>query len=303
MPLPTETVILPTITPIPPSDTLTELPGSDPILTEPQDGSTVNNNNDPIILRWSGRELNAAKGEQFMVSIRNAKGENITLPNKGITQNSEYFLPRGLAVGPYSWLVVVQKKGNDSNYDDVNRSKISSFTLSGATIAAQPSPKVEATPTVSKVVAPTNTPTVVVTTKRAAVDLKQPAVDQTFTGREAEIQFEWSESSPALAADEYYVLIINHKSGEDRTWLKTNRYVLSKEKNWLIDMGPDLRWQVVIAQKRTGDENEDPRGALRSEWSQERKFSWALPVAGGGGSKGGGGSSGGSGGGPSGGFD
>jgi len=290
----TETAVPPTDTPIPPSDTLTELPGSDPMLTEPQNGSTVTNNNDPIFLRWSGRELNGAKGEQFMVSIRNGKGENITLPNKGITQNSEYALPHDLAAGPYSWLVVVQKKGNDGNYDDVNRSKVSSFTLSGATVAVQPPAKVEATPITQKVTAPTNTPTVMVTTKRAAVGLMSPPNGDAFAGREAIIELRWAETLPALAADEYYVLIINHKGGEDRTWLKTNSYALSKEKNWLADMGPDLRWQVVVAQKQTTDPNEDPRGAERSEWSEEYKFTWTSPgqsAGGGGGSSGSSGSS------------
>jgi len=265
--IPTATPILPTATPMPAIDTpiLTELPASDPILTEPLNNISINQG-DSLVLRWTGRELNPTQQEQFMVFLRNPRGENIALPDQGVTQVSEYPLPAaGLPPGQYSWLVVVQKQNEAGSFEDMNRSAIGLFKILSATAAVQPQPKVEATPTPAPVVA-----------KRAAVYLESPTIDQAFTNRDADIQFQWSESSPTLAADEYYVLIINHKAGEDRTWLKTNRYSID-EKRWLIDNGPDLYWQVVVAQKRTEDVNEDPRGAERADYSEQRKFIWALP--------------------------
>jgi len=264
--LPTDTPILPTVTAIPATNTPipTDLLANDPTLTEPLNNISINQG-DSVVLSWTGRELNPTQQEQFMVFLRNPRGENIALPDQGMTQVSEYPLPAGLPAGQYSWLVVVQKTNEAGNFEEVNRSAIGLFKILSATAAVQPQPKVEATPTPTPIVA-----------KRAAVYLESPTLDQVFTNRDADIQFQWSESSPALAADEYYVLIINHKGGEDRTWLKTNRYSIN-EKRWLIDSGPDLLWQVVVAQKRTEDVNEDPRGAERADYSEERKFIWALP--------------------------
>jgi len=263
-----------------------EMPGSDPILTNPLNGTTLTqgNNTKPIeVLRWEGRELGAE--EQFVVTIRNPNGKNIEFPDQGITQKNEYPLPLGLIGGQYSWLVVVQQKTAMGDFKDVNRSAINTFkVVSINNNNSDSKPPVENTPVAYSVTRP-------------KIDLIAPRTGDSFVGKEAVFELQWNESSPALAADEYYVLIINHKGGEDRTWLKTNHYSLPKEKDWLIGMGPDLRWQVVIAQKRTSDPNEDPRGAERSEWGQERKFSWAVPVAGSKSSKDNGGS-GGSGGGP-----
>jgi len=162
-------------------------------------------------------------------------------------------------------------------------------TATTVSATATPLPPTATTPYIAPKVEATATTTLA---KRPAISLEMPTIDQIFTDRGADIQFQWSESSPALADDEYYVLIINHRGEEDRTWLKTNHYRID-EKRWLADRGPDLFWQVVVAQKRTADPNEAPRGFERSEYGEQRKFIWALPGSGGGGDKdnGGGGSS------------
>jgi len=43
---------------------------------------------------------------------------------------------------------------------------------------------------------------------------------------------------------------------------------------WLSGFGPEIRWQVVIARKRTEDPNENPRGAEVSPYSAEGLFYW-----------------------------
>jgi len=238
-------------------------------LIAPENGATLTrgNNADPItVLRWSGYEINPANQEQFMVSIRSSNGQNSGLPNQGITLIPEYSVPGSFPVGQYSWLVVAQKKNEAGNFEEVSRSSINSFSIKGAT-STQPQQSKTETETASTPSLP----------KRTAVSLISPPEGDSFVGPEATFQLSWSESFPALAADEYYVLIINHNGGEDRTWRKEPYYDLPKEKDWLIGMGPDLHWQVIVAQKRTNDPNEDPRGAERSEWGQERKFIWATP--------------------------
>lgn len=117
--------------------------------------------------------------------------------------------------------------------------------------------------------------------------LVQPAQDATFTGKDAEVLFDW-QGNHVLGKDEYYVLIIQHNEGIDYTWTKDTSYDASTgstdergSKEWLAGStyGPELTWQVVIARSSVDDPNAGnnglaPTGRERSEYSETRAFSW-----------------------------
>lgn len=105
--------------------------------------------------------------------------------------------------------------------------------------------------------------------------LLEPPDRASFGGVEAEITFRWLETNRRLKADEYYVLIIKHQKGKDFIWTKEPIYLIGKNKRWIIDYGPELQWQVVIAKQRTGGDNENPAGAEISSYSESRSLIWA----------------------------
>ena len=120
--------------------------------------------------------------------------------------------------------------------------------------APEPSPTPES--------APTSPPETL-----AAPILLAPEDDETFASVNTDVVFRWSETTRPLAEDEYYVLVITHLEGNDYTWTKETSVSLADGKPWLIDLGPELKWQVVIARQRTGEANENPAGAEVSDYS------------------------------------
>jgi hypothetical protein len=86
--------------------------------------------------------------------------------------------------------------------------------------------------------------------------------------------FEWSAARRPLEAAEYYVLVIEHQGGTSLVWTKTPRV---DNQRWLSSMGPQIRWQVVIARAQTKDPTEvqeDPTGKEISGYSEMGLFYW-----------------------------
>ena len=97
--------------------------------------------------------------------------------------------------------------------------------------------------------------------------LLAPPDGETFASVDTDVVFLWSEPARPLAEDEYFVLVITHSEGNDYTWTKGTSVSLVDGKQWLIDLGPELKWQVVIARQRSGEANETPAGAEVSAYS------------------------------------
>ncbi len=129
------------------------------------------------------------------------------------------------------------------------------------------------TPTPTPTRMPTATATVTPTPRRlAAPTLLEPVNGAVFNGWNADVNLRWSAAG-ALLADEYYVLIIYHRVGDHKIWLKDTSYHV-KEERWLSEYGPELGWKVVVARKRTSDPHEDPTGAEVSPYSALGTFFW-----------------------------
>ncbi|MBL7198790.1 MAG: DUF11 domain-containing protein [Anaerolineae bacterium] len=104
--------------------------------------------------------------------------------------------------------------------------------------------------------------------------LRGPPDDTSFTGWSADVVFEWSAARWPLEAAEYYVLVIEHQGGTSLVWTKTPRV---DNQRWLSGMGPQIRWQVVIARAQTEDPTEvqeDPTGKEISGYSEMGLFYW-----------------------------
>jgi hypothetical protein len=119
------------------------------------------------------------------------------------------------------------------------------------------------TPTPTSTRMPTATATVTPTSRRLVVPtLLEPVSGAVFNGWNAEVNFSWSEAG-TLLADEYYVLIIYHRVGDHKIWLKDTSYHVEEER-WLSEYGTNgskLEWKVVVARKLTSDPHEDPKEA------------------------------------------
>ncbi len=123
--------------------------------------------------------------------------------------------------------------------------------------------------------------------KLEAPTLLEPLDGATFVGARTDVTFRWSEASRPLGPDEYYVLIIHHREGDDFTWTKEPIYSVGDDKRWLSELGAELKWQVVIARQRTGEPNEAPTGAELSDYSETRILHWTQGDGGGDGGDGG----------------
>jgi len=98
---------------------------------------------------------------------------------------------------------------------------------------------------------------------------------ETFASVNSPPCFEWSAAARPLNDDEYYVLIITHRKGNDYTWTK-DTLVSGADKAWLVDpeYGPKLEWRVVVARKRSDPPAGDPTGAEVSQYSETRVYYW-----------------------------
>jgi len=193
----------------------------------------------------------------------------------------------------WEWTVEILKPDESWRELDEHKPKLEVDQPWVVTPAPTPTPTITITPTPMGPKAtstPTHTPT---PTLLPAPTLRKPAEDARFNGRHTDVVFEWSEVGLS-GADEYYVLIIEHKKGSDFTWTKNNTYDASwnsedmrKGKAWLSqpDIGPDLKWHVVIACTKVDNPNDDGydnginpndpnKAELRSNPSKTYHFHW-----------------------------
>lgn len=118
---------------------------------------------------------------------------------------------------------------------------------------------------------PTETPTPL---PLAPLTLLAPADGETYASANSRPTFVWSEASRPLAENEYYVLIIAHREGKDFIWTKSATYTAGDDKTWWVQYGPELRWQVVTAVRRTSKPCEDPAGGETGAYSTSRRIFW-----------------------------
>jgi hypothetical protein len=128
-----------------------------------------------------------------------------------------------------------------------------------------PRPRPTATPE------PTLTPT---PQPMPPLTLLAPPEGATYASASSRPTFSWSEAPRSLADGEYYVLIIGHRDGKDFIWTKATTYTAGDDKVWWIEFGPELRWQVVTAIRRTGKPFEDPSGAETGSYSLSSRVFW-----------------------------
>lgn len=124
---------------------------------------------------------------------------------------------------------------------------------------------------------PTDTPepTLTPTPKpMAPLTLLGPEDGETFASASSRPTFVWSEAPRPLADSEYYVLIIAHRDGKDFIWTKSATYTAGDDKTWWIQYGPELRWQVVTAVRRTSQPCEDPADGETGAYSLSRRIFW-----------------------------
>jgi hypothetical protein len=89
------------------------------------------------------------------------------------------------------------------------------------------------------------------------------------------VVFEWSAADRPLRGNEQYVLAITHQSGRGYVWTEGTRVEAGeRDLEFLSTHGPEIRWQVAVAEKRTGDPGEDPSGSMVSPYSSEGMFYW-----------------------------
>jgi outer membrane biosynthesis protein TonB len=134
-----------------------------------------------------------------------------------------------------------------------------------------PTPLPTNTPLPTDTPEPTETPTPL---PLAPLTLMEPADGETFASANSRPTFVWSEASRPLAENEYYVLIIAHREGKDFIWTKSATYTAGDDKTWWIQYGPELRWQVVTAVRRTSKPCEDPAGGETGAYSTSRRIFW-----------------------------
>jgi hypothetical protein len=89
-----------------------------------------------------------------------------------------------------------------------------------------------------------------------------------------------------LPANHYYVLHIQHRLGDDYTWLTEPTHNLyDAQKEWLINntlANSELRWRVAIATAINPADGQTPE-TFASNWSEQRTFIWTEVGTGGGG--------------------
>ena len=137
-------------------------------------------------------------------------------------------------------------------------------------------PAATTTSTIAPTSRSTSTPTPTSFARNIGVTLLEPDDGARFNGPLTGTTLRWSAVEPPLGANEYYVVHIVHRSGDDFTWLKRPQFS-PDEKKWLADFGPQLTWRVVVAARRTGEANENPQGAERTPYSESRLIHWERP--------------------------
>jgi len=228
-------------------DDATTLPIERPILLGPADGAEIFS--DEIkTLTWRWQPL--VEGQQYQITIRDETQKVSTWR----TINRQLSLSSDLKPGRYTWLVMVTTTDNE----EIVRSTLHSFTV----VAPAPTPNKQ-----DITAEPTN--------KQTAPTLLGPEDGFSRAGSE-DITLRWN-SIPSLEDEQCYVLLIYHKQGIDYIWLTDKSYTLADEKRWLSrpEFGPDLRWQVVIAEERDDcRSNDEPTDIEVSNYSQPRNIKW-----------------------------
>lgn len=152
------------------------------------------------------------------------------------------------------------------------------------TLTPTPSPSATATPTLTPTRA--NTPTPTPPPLLPAPAPRTPAEGASYSGKKAEVIFEWSGLG-ALEPDVYYVLIVRHKVGNVYVWTRQTSFDASHDSKdvipyglaWLAEpqYGPEMQWQVVVARPEAEapmQGQESPAGRELSHYSAAWAFYW-----------------------------
>lgn len=263
--LPTSAEIVVAISPTPIRDDVVQESGETAATAIDDDDTTIISSERPILLtpademelllgetvtlNWRWQPL--AAGQQYQITIRDAAQQVSTWR----TLNRQLPLSADLAPGRYTWLVMVTTIDNE----EMIRSAPRSFTV----VAPTPTPNRQSTATAQPI------------DKQTAPTLLSP--EDGFSRASSEnITLRW-DSEPSLQDEQCYVLLVHHKQGIDYIWLTDKSYELADDKRWLArpEFGPDLRWQVVIAEEQDECDSDDvPTDIEISEYSQPRSIKW-----------------------------
>ncbi len=216
-----------------------------PILLAPDD-DTQFATNEAIPLRWSWQPL--ISNQAYVVTI-NYQGQTI---RENVVASSPFTVSL-TELGTYNWLVIVRQQ---DTLAEVTRSKRRRFII---------------TSTTTTVDTPTTLPR-----RLAAPRLLEPP-DGFGSPAYLDVTLRW-DAAP-LSAEGCYVVSINHRQGTDYIWLSQPTYTLGDAKRWLSDpnFGPNLTWQVVIAENQATTRCEVNQGTPTnrlSNWSQLRSLRW-----------------------------
>lgn len=227
-----------------PTFLLTETPTRPTLLQPPDGGESIFG--EKILLQWQWRSLN--QNEQYLVTV-NQGGQTIL---QEVTTDSELELSTSLELGVYNWLIIVRQQ---AEYKEVARSKQQRFQIVPPKLPKNPS-------------------------ELDGFQFDPPALQTPPNGYGTpsynDVTLTW-ESQAILSAEQCYVVIISHRQGIDYQWLGTTSYTLGEEKRWLAapDFGPNLTWQVVIAQNEADRDCQFNEGTPTHELSP-RSESYAL---------------------------
>lgn len=228
-------------------------------LLAPADGATFEAG-ESILLQWRWRSLD--EDERYHITMQSQTGQS----REWYNTEDEFNIPDRLPPGTYRWLVTVEDR-EESGFQTEERSDSQTFTISAPPIVASPTSET-----------PRQTPSTPAQPSLSAPQLTDPP-DQYKRAFSEDITLKWRTSS-GLTDEQCYVLIIQHQQGLDFSWLSQTSYTLSRHNNqnaWLADpqYGPNLKWQVVIAQKEEACQGKaNPAGAELSPRSETRSFSW-----------------------------
>ena len=120
-----------------------------------------------------------------------------------------------------------------------------------------------------------------------AQELQTFAGEETYTGYDADIVFEWAQDGRPLAPDEYYVLAISHRAGIEYRWVgKATQYRPATSPQgtlgWLVDYADPagrLRWRVLVVRRADPEAPPvyNPDEPVLAQ-SQEGTFRWIKPA-------------------------
>jgi len=96
-----------------------------------------------------------------------------------------------------------------------------------------------------------------------------------FQGDRATVVLEW-EAVGTLAADEYYVVSIPHREGEDEGWTKGTVWPVPAYLYTLGLPSREYRWSVVVRRHTGFKPNGQKDGPAIGQVSETRSFFWDV---------------------------